>query len=621
MHSHADGLVDQRRRAFIIAAGAFMWGRGSALAKASKAVDNWRFLAIYEHDSSLTANIEIAEGLASGFAKLQGGREIYAEHRDSARFSGGPEDRRFVEELTRKYRQIALDAVLAIGPGALRLVLEHRAEFAPSAPVIFGAVSLETVRGMELPLDVYGIASSFDVRRTVALARALQPDARRLTVFTGSSAFDRSWAARARQELGGLEGIAVDYVTDLSLEGFQDAAAALPPDAILLILTIFEDAEGAHFIPRDAAAMIGQRTAAPAYSVYSTFIGGGVVGGYVETFEAIGQTIADLAVVVTTDEMEVPQISSVVGMPVVDWRAMRRFGLETERLPSEAVLLHYDPTAWERYRLQILLAGGVFLLQSGTIGALVVQDRRRRAAEREAAARRLELAHLSRVAQLGELSGALAHELNQPLTSILANAEVAAELIKDEQPDLRELAEIVTDIAADDRRASRIITELRRLMSRGEVAFETIDLNEVVRSILGLTRSEMIVRQVQVEVRGPSGDLPVRGSLAQLQQVLLNLMVNAADAMADVDPARRRIIIEIRIREDGVRELAVRDNGKGLAPEMREAAFKPFITAKPQGLGLGLSIARTIAHAHGGALAFDDTAVESARVVLTLPAP
>jgi signal transduction histidine kinase len=593
----------------------------AAVGQIEPAPTSSRFLVVYAQDSTLVANIEVAAGIAAVLSRAPG-REVYSEHMDVTRFPDPAHAERLAAAMAAKYRTLPIDAVLAYGPGALSFVLEHRDDFAPSAPVVFGGVTRETFRRSEMPADARGVISRFDVRLTVDLARQLQPGAERLVVLTGSAPFDRSWEARAREELSGyVTGLKLDFVSGLTLAEFQAMAATLDRRTILLILTVFEDAAGRAFIPRDAAAAIADASNAPAYGVYSSFIGAGLLGGHVETFTSIGEAMAELAVRAAAGEGEGPTLVETTPIPVVDWRQMRRFGLEGDLLPPGTQRLFYDPTVWERYWPHMLLAAGVILLQSGTIATLVIQERRRRRIAGELATERLELAHLSRTSQLGALSGALAHELNQPLASILANAEAGARLLGRAPPDLEEIAEILADIADDDRRAAAIITQLRRLMVKGDTMLANVDLNEVVRATITLARSELVARRTQVEPRLGQPAITVRGNLPQLQQVVLNLMLNAAEAMAELEPEDRRMIIETRVRHDGFRELAVADRGRGLSPEMRSEAFKPFVTNKQNGLGFGLSICRSIAQAHGGTLVFDEHTDEGARIVLTLPPP
>lgn len=580
-----------------------------------------RFLLIYSAHSTLVANVEVTAGIFSVFDEALGADyEAYAEYRDDQRFPGPEADRAFLREMGVKYRGKPFDGILVLGPFALQFALEHRADLDLDAVVVAGGITHATLEGIDLAPEVHAVVSDFSVPGTLALARKLQPTAERVVVMTGSAAFDRSWRDRARRELAGERGIAIDYVSDLTIAGFEDAAAAFDRDTILMILSIFEDADGAQFTPVNAAERIAARSAAPAYAVYDTYIGRGVVGGEVQRFRDVGAAMAEAVLRLANGET-VERLSEPAARPVVDWRQMERFGLDRRLLPANAVLEFHDPSIWERYRTQILLAATIILIQSATIAGLVVQGRRRRSAEREMAARRVELAHMSRVVQLGELSGAVAHELNQPLTSILANAEAGAQLIARDPVDLGEIAAILADIAEDDRRAAGIIVELRRLMARDEAQFEQVDLNDVALATARLLQSELLVREVAVETELFPGALPVRGSRAQLKQVLQNLMLNAADAMADQPPGTRRMTVTSELRADGWRELAVRDNGPGLAAEIADDPFRPFATTKATGLGLGLSICRTIAKAHGGGLAFDETVDRGARAVLTLPSP
>jgi signal transduction histidine kinase len=416
-----------------------------------------------------------------------------------------------------------------------------------------------------------------------------------------------------------FEGFDVRYLSDLSLNGFQEAVGNLPTGTVVLMLSIFEDADGKKFVPRNATAAIAPRSTAPIFSVYDSYVGTGVVGGWMDTFQGVGRQLALLIERKLAGEKGLPQISFSEALPVVDWRAITRFGIDPNLLPPETDIRFRKRSLWEDYRLEILATTTVILLQAGMIAVLIVQDRRRRRAEAELARQRLELAHLSRASLLGELSGAFAHELNQPLTAILANAQAAGRLLERNEIDADELKEILGEIVVDDKRAAGVITELRRLLIKGETTLEPIDLTRVVGETLALARSELVVRQTRIANRTGYSEMPVRGNFAQLQQIVLNLIMNAADATSARPSSERLIEIDVQRRDTEHCELSVSDNGPGLTDETRNAAFKPFASTKPNGLGLGLAICRSIATAHGGTLQFDQTYRQGARVVLTLP--
>jgi two-component system, LuxR family, sensor kinase FixL len=224
----------------------------------------------------------------------------------------------------------------------------------------------------------------------------------------------------------------------------------------------------------------------------------------------------------------------------------------------------------------------------------------RKQSEQELVQKRNELAHLSRVTSVSELSGSLAHELNQPLGIILSNAQAAQELLQQNPPVVGEVSEILTDIVAADRRAAEIIQRLRSLLKRGEATLQALPLNDLIEEVLRLVNADLIGRGVTV-IRGLAPDLPpVIGDRIQLQQLTLNLILNAADAMAGNAPGTRRLYIATA-RHDSTVLTSVRDEGIGLPPDV-ESLFQPFFTTKPQGLGLGLGICRTIITAHHGRL-------------------
>jgi PAS domain S-box-containing protein len=256
---------------------------------------------------------------------------------------------------------------------------------------------------------------------------------------------------------------------------------------------------------------------------------------------------------------------------------------------------------------------GLFVLAS------IVDITERRQNELELARQRNELTHLSRVALLGELSVSLAHELNQPLTAILSNAQAAQLLLVQGATDPGELPEILSEIAHESKRAGEIIRRLRVLLKKGEIHRVPLDMNEVVDTVLKLIRSDFINQHVAVEVE-LAPDLPlVDGDEVQLQQVLLNLVVNACDAMAKVEVIDRRLIISTELARGNSVRVSVADQGCGIPPEKVERIFEPFFTTKEIGTGLGLAVCRTIISAHGGELWAVNNAKRGATFQFTLP--
>jgi PAS domain S-box-containing protein len=225
----------------------------------------------------------------------------------------------------------------------------------------------------------------------------------------------------------------------------------------------------------------------------------------------------------------------------------------------------------------------------------------RMSAEAESQMQRDALAHLSRVTMVGELSGSLAHELNQPLTAILSNAQAAQRHLANPAPDLVEVQEILKDIVSEDKRAGEVIRRLRALLRKGEVSHQPLDLSEVVEDVLKIARNDLVNQGVALTVDAAAELPPVAGDRVQLQQVLLNLILNGCDAMTgDAAPGDRRLTVQV-CRDDGrgVR-VSVADRGPGIPAEKLDAVFEPFFTTKAHGLGLGLAVCRTIIDSHGG---------------------
>ena len=313
---------------------------------------------------------------------------------------------------------------------------------------------------------------------------------------------------------------------------------------------------------------------------------------------------------------------------------------QLEELPDEAAV---DRRSYLAHRLKPqlavpLLAGGTVVggLVFSTVGAerarsdeLLEQLRllgevfanalSRKQAEHEAQRLRQDLAHIGRVSALGELTASMAHELNQPLTAILSNAQAAERLLAADIVNLEEIREILKDIVDDDKRAGDVIRRLRGLLKKGDLEFVSLDLNQIASEVAWLVRNDALTRNVSMSLELARGLPRVRGDRVQLQQVVLNLVLNGLEAMRELSTGDR--IIVIRTARDGAAavRLAVRDSGIGIDEANVDRMFQPLHTTKAQGLGMGLAITRTIVDAHGGRLGAANNMEGGATFYFTLP--
>lgn len=243
----------------------------------------------------------------------------------------------------------------------------------------------------------------------------------------------------------------------------------------------------------------------------------------------------------------------------------------------------------------------------------------RKRAEMEAQRSRQELAHFTRVSTMGELTASLAHELSQPLSGILTNAQAAQRFLTRDVPDLDEIRSILADIVDDDKRAREVMQRLRDLLRKSEPARDPLDLNMLIGEVAKLLASDAVIRNVAFVLDLDPGPMIVRGDRVQLQQVILNLLMNAMDAMADSDGANRTIVLHTDRSEPEAVHASVQDGGTGLGPDAERQIFEPFYTTKAAGMGMGLSIARSIVHAHGGLIWAANNPTRGATFHLALP--
>jgi signal transduction histidine kinase len=512
---------------------------------------------------------------------------------------------------------------VGIGAPAAAFIQRHRQLFFPTTPVLFTAIEQ---RRFKYPLTQNDavVAVTLDFRTLFESFLQISPDTKIVAVVNGSSPNELFWRGEIERELRPLENrIDIRWYDDLSFQDVLKQTASLPPHSAIFWNTMVVDATGTAHEGDKALTTLYATANAPIFTHDDAFFGREVVGGPMQSASVSSVEAGAVAVRMLGGEKPNSIKVQPIGFatPKYDWRQLQRWGISESRLPSGSVIYFREPTAWDAYRWQILAGLALILFQGAMIFGLLFEHRRRRFAEVQSRQRMSALARANRFATAGELTASIAHEINQPLGAIQTNAETLDLILKSSSPDIVEIKEIVTDIRRDQERASEVIRCLRSLLKRSPFELKDIDLNEVVRETEKLVSSLSALsvgRQVNLITSLTPGPLPIRGDHIQLQQVLLNLIVNAIDVMSDTQSVERKITVRTTRIADFA-EVTISDAGPGIPPDKLKEVFEPFFTTKPQGMGIGLSIARTIVEAHGGHIVAENQAGGGAVFRITVP--
>jgi signal transduction histidine kinase len=569
----------------------------------------WRVVILNDADPTLPSFVAIDRAVRT--ALTAPGRhpvDTFSESLDMLRFPLARIEGEIVALLARKYAAMRIDAVVAIGTASLDFAEKHRDRLWPDARILFQGVPVELLGSRQLSPSTTGLPLQHDLAGVVGLALQLRPETRRVVVISGSGDFDRLMAGVARTQVEPYtDRVRIEYWLEEPVEDLLERVARLGDADAVLYLSVGRDAAGRTFVPRDVAKQLSAASFAPIYGAFETYLGHGIVGGTMYSFETRGRRMGDLVhEALSAPAARIPLVWIARSSCVADANELDRLGMDAGRLPPGCDIRNARPSLWREYRWYILAALFVVLAQTALILALILQRRARRKAEDEALHQRAELAQASRLALAGELTASIAHEINQPLGAILANADAAEALLERGVTDGDELRAIVADIKQADLRASEVIRHVRALVTMHEVEREVVDVNAIVRGVLALLAVEAERRGVAVDAAFAFELPPVLADRVQLQQALVNLCVNAFDAMADAAPKKRRLSVRTAAVAGRRVEIAVGDSGGGIRPDQLPRLFNSFFSTKPHGMGLGLSISRSIVEEHGGTLSAEN---------------
>jgi PAS domain S-box-containing protein len=720
--------------------------------RAAEPGETKRILILYSEDKAHPAHELTDQGIRTAFrSNKRFNVQLYTEYLDLSRFSSPAHVQTMADYLNHKYAGTEIDAIIAVYPAAIDFLMHEEGKVFPGVPI----VACEIIRHTAENLDrspwrriTTGVIIGDNAASVIESALRLRPGTRGVALVAGTAPNDAyNEFPRALESYAGK--IELIDLTKLPMQEILARVGSLPPDIIVLYSSIFRDGANQIFVPREALSLISAAANQPVFGLYDSYMGYGIVGGTLMSFEQQGREAATLTLRILAGESpaSIPFGGEQAYVNVYDWRELKRWGISEKALPQGSVVKFKSGSMWEEHKEAML--GGVFFIsiEALLIIGLFVNLRKRRRAEAETAASALryrtvadhtydweywsapdgtmnylspscqritgysvrefmddptlfhkiilpedrgawdghdhdvsnrlkaseiqfrirtkggeirwidhaclpvhdgqgkflgirasnrdiserkkaefeaqqhrnELARVTRAAALGELTSSIAHELNQPLAAIRNYANAAQRFLSQSEPDLSKARDALEGIARDDRRAAEVISSIRELLKKEEPRYHPVQVNQVIREVLAFILSDAVLEGLTVETE-LAPELPVvLGDRVQLQQVLLNLILNAVDAMNKVEPDQRKLVINTENKEDRDVQVSVRDLGAGIDEAHRAKLFESFFTTKTKGMGIGLAISQRIIHAHGGSIWAENNPDGGATFGFTLP--
>jgi PAS domain S-box-containing protein len=710
-----------------------------------------KILLLYSYQAVLPANLEWDEAIRLALkGKDEQPLAYYTEFLDLSLFPDESYVQGLLNILRIKYGTQKIDLIIPVGDLAYAFLRAHGSALFPGSPIVFCAVARQQVESLQLTPNITGVVAWIDVQGTLAAALRLQPKTRRVVLVGGTGKTDRVFQHLAREALRPYEGqLEVTFFIDLPMAEILQRVSGLPPQTLVIYLSMFRDSTGQDFVPLEALERVAQAAKVPVYGLWETLLGHGMVGGHLMSFKEQGRLVGEMGRrVLNGDKPEnIPIVYEGANVYAFDWRQLKRWGLQERDLPAGSQVRFKEPSLWESHRKEILWTTAAFSLLSLLIVGLLVNLRRRRRAEdelhqaelkyrivadftydweywknldgslryvspscerisgyrpedflrrpelfrqiivpedrdlweahncdalenpgvREALFRvqrpdgtvrwlehvcqpvtdeagrfvgirgsnrditkrkqaeiqerqhREDLAQVGRIATLSELTGSLAHEIMQPLMAIMNNSQAARRLLDNANPDLGEVKEIIDDITKGSERASGVIHQLRQHLKPGPPELTQLDINDLVQSLIPLVARQAASNHINLVCQLAQGLPAITGNPIQLEQVILNLVVNSIEAMKGMTDGPREIILQTDREDEHTLRVSVLDTGPGVKPEDLQRLFDTFFTTKKEGMGLGLSISRSIIKSHRGRLWATPNPGGGTALHLTLP--
>jgi signal transduction histidine kinase len=550
----------------------------------------------------------LLDGVRDGLGQAHAGGVTL--HRQPLETTGPPQelrDRALANWLQERFRGRPIDGVVSVGATVSTFTARYADTLWPDVAILFAGVDDTWLAATARPVRSVAITLNHAYWQTARTALLLVPGAKRIVLVSDRSGGNDHPNREVHQQLASLSPHTELFdLTNCPVEELMWRVHALPSSDIILAIP-----GAAADISDDRATLsaLAQRANRPMFVVEESLVGTGAVGGLVTSYANLGrragrqlQRLLD-----GEDPAQLRMTTAADTAWVFDQRQLQRWKLDTQNLPADSDVRFRDraefPTRvfWVCVLVAVLLvvgvAGAVMIGRSAHPRTMVPPPV---PSEPELQRHLHDLAHMNMIAAMGEVAASVAHELNQPLTAMLSNAQAARRLLTSNTARATELREILDDIIEQDKRAGDVIQGMRRILKKDQFAWVPLDVSTLVNDVIHLLAHQAALHGVLLLTELTSGHPRVRGDRIQLQQVVLNLVLNGIEASRQSASARRRAVSIATRLEGATLRLSVCDSGGGIPPDATARLFEPFFTTKSEGLGMGLSISRSIVELHRG---------------------
>jgi signal transduction histidine kinase len=571
---------------------------------------NKNILVLFSFAPTTPAYRPIIEGIRQQItAEFDDSYSLHFEYLETEKYPKDKYPREIFSLYNKKYEEVNLDLLICVGVDIMNTVKQDADDHLKNLPCIiididFSQYGVPT--DLSLNKKTAAIGMKLDAQKTISEALDIFPETSSLYFICGISRLDSLYMKISKEEALKIGSrVRVAFLSGMSMDEVLKNVHNLPVNSLIIVSGFNKDRDNVPYYTPESVRLISLSANAPVFAYSDMGFGEGAFGGKVLSFKKAGQLAGETAVRILkgTDPLSLKFSENDYYDYLLDWRELVKWKItDLEKKKPGATVLYREISFLDKYKW-LLFAGILFLLmQTFLITVLFQMNRRQKRMTKqmiETDRRYMEIIREDRILRMGMLTVSLSHELNQPLTAILSNAQAGKRFLESNNSDPALLKDILANIVDADNRAASVLRSIRGLMNLEKREKERVDLNNLITEIADLYHSKAIELNCKLKLQLPDNQIYVIADAIQIQQVLLNLISNASQSMERTDRSINLINITVTL-DDEYALVSVRDFGQGIDDSVKINLFKPFITSRKEGTGVGLAISRFIIEDHQG---------------------